>query len=80
VAKKKKMEDLNSNIFTPLDTQTIVHKRGKYIDPTKYITRNDNDKKLERNKSDFGKRRYDLSAYQTRENIFPNSYLTTIQR
>lgn len=75
------MDDLNSNIFTPLETQNLyVQKRGKHIDPTKFITRQDNEKGLARNKSDFGKRKFDYSAYQTKENIFPNSYLTTIQR
>ena len=69
-AQKKKIEQLTSNIFTPIKTQTIK-KGGKFVDVSKFITPNDETKKLARNNSYVGKKQYDLSNFQTKENIFP---------
>jgi len=80
VAKQKRMENLTSQIFTTVETQ--VNKKGKFVNPRKFINADilDDTKTLARNNSYIGKKQYNLSNYQTKEHIFPNSNLTTIDR
>jgi len=72
VTQQKKIENLTSNIFTKIETKTVIKRNKQNIE--------DNNKTLTKNNSFIGKKQYDLANFQTKENIFPNSHFATIAK
>jgi len=91
-AKQKKIDHLSSTIFTTVETKTVKKDR-RHLEENKFgerqkkivqkdrrhLEENDETRRIfGRNNSYIGKRQYDVM--HTKENIFPNSNLATIDR